>query len=40
MMQLETAIRNYDAVIGVGDYGYDLDTKDGKVGDYFMVKCN
>ena len=35
-LQLDAALDMYDAVLHIGDFAYDLDDDDGKVGDEFM----
>lgn len=35
-LQKETQIGTYDAILHIGDFAYDLDEDDGRVGDAFM----
>ena len=35
-LQLDAALRLYDAVLHVGDIAYNLEHDDGKVGDEFL----
>lgn len=35
-LQEETQRKMYDAIIHVGDFAYDMDSENGRVGDQFM----
>jgi hypothetical protein len=36
-LEEETLLGYYDAILHVGDFAYDMDSDNGRVGDAFMV---